>query len=367
MTSATLSTLGLPLRRGVIFTSKTFIALVIIVLMARACLPYVVHQYVNRVLNRLPEYKGHTADIDIALIRGAYVINGLVLQKKNGTVLQPFLDIEATDLSVEWKALFHGKFVGEIVFKNPVFNFVNSDSPAQQQLSTKGDWQSVVKDLFPIDINRTEVQHGTITYRHEGTKDAKSITISKVDGMVTGLTNHPQPEDLLPAKAAFTGNLQTTTPVKVNIRIDPLSKSPTFDADFSTAVLPLTQVNHLLRETAGVDAEDGTIQLFAEVACKNGSFEGYVKPILRNVQLFSPEEDVLRPAKLLWEGIVSLVTEVFTNQKHEQFAAKIPFNGKLTKTDVDIWTSLETIVQNAFIQALKAKIDDDVSLRSANE
>jgi hypothetical protein len=67
---------------------------------------------VNRVLSEIPGYHGWVDDIDIALYRGAYVINGLHLYK-NGNK-QPMLDFPKTDISIEWKSLFKGRIVSEI-------------------------------------------------------------------------------------------------------------------------------------------------------------------------------------------------------------------------------------------------------------
>jgi branched-subunit amino acid transport protein AzlD len=90
----------------------------VILLIARLILPYVVLQYVNKTLSELKEYEGHVEDIDIALIRGAYKIKEIRLDKKDSVTNKldsiPFFRSTELDLSVQWSAIFKGAFVGEI-------------------------------------------------------------------------------------------------------------------------------------------------------------------------------------------------------------------------------------------------------------
>jgi hypothetical protein len=70
-------------------------------------------------------YRGHINDIDLALIRGAYKIDSIYLNKYDSATGKetPFFNASLIDLSVEWKALFHGSIVGELRFTNPVLRF----------------------------------------------------------------------------------------------------------------------------------------------------------------------------------------------------------------------------------------------------
>ena len=65
---------------------STAIALTIgfgVLLLLRALLPIAIQRYVNRVLDRNEHYGGHAGDVDVALIRGAYTIESVVIRKRN--------------------------------------------------------------------------------------------------------------------------------------------------------------------------------------------------------------------------------------------------------------------------------------------
>src|SRR5690606_39058656 len=92
------------------------VAVVVVVLIVlRLLLPGFVKDYVNKTLQEIPGYWGEVEDIDISLIRGAYVIKGLKLDKVNDKEKNiPFLNFPKTDISIHWKSIFRGKIVSEI-------------------------------------------------------------------------------------------------------------------------------------------------------------------------------------------------------------------------------------------------------------
>ena len=102
------------------------VLIVIISLIAiRVALPYILLKVVNDRLASIPGYHGHIEDLDLALIRGAYQIQAFELDKLDSTTHAQtrFLSADNIDLSVEWKALFHGSVVGELVITAPEIRF----------------------------------------------------------------------------------------------------------------------------------------------------------------------------------------------------------------------------------------------------
>src|SRR5205823_13780083 len=73
-----------------------------------------VRDYVNRKLSEIPNYRAHVEDVTLHLWRGAYQIHYVKIEKTSGRVPVPFFSAPLVDLSVQWKALFEGSFVGEI-------------------------------------------------------------------------------------------------------------------------------------------------------------------------------------------------------------------------------------------------------------
>jgi hypothetical protein len=90
---------------------------------------------VNDRLTKIKGYYGHVVDIDIALIRGAYQLDSIYLNKVDTVTNKQteFFSASVVDLSVEWRALFKGSIVGEVKMEKPMITFtkdkVEPDSP----------------------------------------------------------------------------------------------------------------------------------------------------------------------------------------------------------------------------------------------
>src|SRR5688572_7669468 len=109
--------------------SKKLMALVAVLVLLigiRAALPEVIERYVNKTLDELEGYSGHIDDVDLALYRGAYQIEGVRIVKTGGKQPVPFFSASEIDLSVQWGALLDGEVVAEIDLHGPKVNFVTA-------------------------------------------------------------------------------------------------------------------------------------------------------------------------------------------------------------------------------------------------
>src|SRR5207237_1314919 len=73
------------------------------------------------------------------LWRGAYQIHHVEVVKTTGHVPVPLFSAPLIDLSVQWRALFDGAFVGNIDFFDPKMNFVNA--PSKEKQWQQHDWR----------------------------------------------------------------------------------------------------------------------------------------------------------------------------------------------------------------------------------
>lgn len=71
--------------------------LFVVLIVIRALLPYIVTSCVNKTLSNIPGYQGHIDDVDISLIRGAYVIENVRLEKISANIPVPLFSAEHSD------------------------------------------------------------------------------------------------------------------------------------------------------------------------------------------------------------------------------------------------------------------------------
>src|SRR4030095_4315780 len=163
--------------------------LLILLIIIRALLPFWVRDYVNRKLSEVPEYRGHVAAVTLHLWRGAYQIHHVEIVKTTGHVPVPFFSAPLIDLSVQWRALFDGAFVGNIDFFDPKMNFVKAPSKQNSQIGVDKPWPQKIKELFPLKFNRFTVRNGEVHYRDFSSKPEVDVIFDRVQMVATNLTN----------------------------------------------------------------------------------------------------------------------------------------------------------------------------------
>ncbi len=350
------------------WTKLTLLILVTILIVARLALPYAVRHYVNRQINKGPEYRGEVARVHIELIRGAYKIEGLKIEKATGPVPVPFIEIPVMDLSVQWKELFHGSLVGEVEVTSPKVNFVNAPSKAESQTGEEKDWKSTLESLFPFNLNRFQVNNGDIRFRDFNRNPQVDIYITNLFATATNLTNSREVNDKLPAGLIARGRTIGDGELDINLRMNPLAEAPTFTLTAVVSNMNLVALNDFMRAYGKFDVESGTFQLVTEVAAADGRFEGYAKPFFKDLDIFDWDKE--RKKNLLekfWQAIVAGVGALFKNQPKDQLATRIPISGTFEKTDIDMWATIGGILKNAFVSALLPNVDRSVSLEEVED
>lgn len=346
----------------------TILILALVLVVLRLMLPYAIKSYVNRQLDRVPDYDGHITDVDVQLIRGAYQIHGIKIVKTTGGIEVPFFSAELMDLSLEWKELFHGSLVGEVYLKYATLNFVAGPTEEQSQNGEGRAWNETLASLFPFQLNRFEIEKSQIHFHNFHSTPAIDIFVTELSCVATNLTNSRKVNDQLSAGISAHGNTLGDGRVAFRIYIDPLAKAPTFELDAQLLNVDLTRLNPFLRAYGSFDVERGNFAMFTSIAAKDGLYDGYIKVFFEDLDVFAWKKE--RQKNILgvfWQAIVGTATTVLKNQPRDQLATKIPISGDFEQTDVATWRSIATLLRNAFIRALVPKLDEKVTVESVEE
>lgn len=342
---------------------QIIIVIIVILVAFRLYLPTLVKNYVNKVLSDIPGYYGHVEQIDIALIRGAYVINELYLNKVQAKTEIPFINLPKTDISIEWKSLFKGEVVSEILLYNPTINYVSEDQEGEEAAS-EDDWTKVLTDLVPIDINHLEVHDGTLSYIVVGSDPDISLDITNLELIADNLRNVEAEPQTLPSPMKLTGTSVGGGQLILEGKLNLIKEIPDLDLALSLEKVDITALNDFSSYYADLDFEKGRFDLFAEIAIADGFLTGYVKPMLKDSKLIGKEESI---GEKLWEGFVGFFKFALKNQSTDTLASKVPIEGDLTNIETSIWPAISNIIKNGWIKAFSQAVDEDVNYQDALE
>lgn len=328
----------------------------------RLALPTLVQRYVNDKLDELPEYDGRIGDVDIHLIRGAYSIDDIDIEKTTGSVPVPFFSARKVDFSIEWREIFQGALVGEIKASACSLNFVKGESEKDSQTSIDRSWLGIVQELFPFRINKFEIEEGSVWFHDLGTEPKVDVYITNLVAVCTNLYNTRDLATELPADFKAQGTTLGEGVLHLHVKLDPLAEAPRFDLEFGISDVDLVALNELLEAYGRFNVKRGTFEVFAEIAASEGTFDGYVKPFFEDLNVLELKEDAKNPVKLVWQALVAGAVKIFKNHPKDQVATKIPVSGTFEKTDVAIWTTIVNVLRNAFVEGFKARVDDSIDL-----
>jgi len=334
-----------------------FIALLLVGLIAgRIYLPIWVTDYVNKTLANIPGYTGSISDVDISLYRGAYTIYDLKLNRKVKDIPTPFLDFKKSDLSVEWRALLRGELVGEATLFQPTINFATGKSGATSQTGANTDWTVPIKELMPLDINFVEIRDGTIAYKDFSTKPEVDLSIYNLNARVTNLRNVEDKNAALPSDLHASGTSVGKGKLNIDGKMNILKRIPDMDIQAKLESVNLPSMNSYARAFAGIDFNSGNLNVYSDLNVKDGRVSGFVKPLATDIDLIDHTDDGI---SVLWESIVSVVMEIFTNQSKDQFATQVELEGNLDSPETDFWSTLRGILHNAFVKAYSNTIKQE--------
>lgn len=340
------------------------LVIVILLIAFRIYLPYLIKINVNKVLAEIPGYYGEVEDIDLSLIRGAYVIEGMYLNKLNAKTQVPFLNFPHNDISIEWKSLLKGKIVSEIVMTNPELIYVFEDQKTEGETPDIDDWTKVLTELVPIDVNHYEVHNGKVAFVEIQADPNIDLHFDRLELSADNLRNVRESGRVLPspiyATAVSIGNGQ----VKLNGDINLIKRIPDMDLEFSLEKSDVTALNDFTRHYAGIDFKKGTFELYSEIAIADGHLKGYIKPMVTDSELISKEDGFLG---VLWEGLVGFFKFVLKNHSTDTLATRIPLEGDLNDVDAGVWPTVINIFENAWIKAFTNDVDDDIDFQDAFE
>lgn len=336
------------------------LALLLIIL--HLMLPWLVREYLNDKLADMGDYRGHIEDVDMTWWNGAYRINGLEITKTDGEVQVPFLSVPSMDIAIRMRALWkEGVLIGVVDIHQPELNFVDGNTQGQKQTGEGVDWRAQLEDMVPVRLNQVNIHQGTVSFRNFSSDPPVNISASAIEMTIRNLTNAPDAQGQRSASMNGTADFLGHAPIEANAHFDPLGRVDDADLQFRMLGLDLTRINDFASAYGKFDFRAGAGDLTLELEVRERQLDGYIKPLLRDVDVFDLDQDIRNEDKGffrgLWEAIVHGGQEVLQNQRKDQFATRIELSGSLDNAEMSAFQAFIAILRNAFVEAFTPRFE----------
>ena len=148
----------------------------------------------------------------------------------------------------------------------------------------------------------------------------------------------------------------------MRLDINPYSPQPEFALAASLRNFNLVDTNDLLRRYVGFGVSSGEMDVFCEMETSNGYVKGYVKPLIRHINVVSLKRGTFS-AETFRTALTAGAAAIFMNHRTKAVGTKVEFSGRLDEPQVSVWKTIRYFFHNAFVHRLTDKLEGNVPFK----
>lgn len=230
-----------------------------------------------------------------------------------------------------------------------------------KELSKKAD--KVIREhtnepTLELDVNDVNISDSELGIVNKASEPQYRLFVTGAQVKIQNLSN--QAEDGV-ATITASGRFMNSGKTRLVARFRPKGKRPNFDLQLAIEESDLTALNPLLRAYVGADVVAGVFSFYCEIAVRDGSINGYVKPLFRDVDVYDPKQDRKKGIfSKLYEGILGGLAWVLQNRPREEVATTTNISGKLSNPETSMTDIIIGLVQNAFFRAILPGLEQEI-------
>lgn len=209
-----------------------------------------------------------------------------------------------------------------------------------------------------VKADRIVIDRSTLGYRDETIDPPYRIYMADTHAELHDFTNVKNGGDAKPGRAAVRGMFMETGRTRLDATFQPHEKRTDFSLSLAVDDTDARRLNDLWRAYGGFDVERGLFSVYSELAVRQGRVDGYVKTILKDLDVLGPEDEQSLGRKI-YEGVVGGVATMLQNQPRDQVAIEVGLSGPLENPDASTLEIIGSIVKNAFFKAVLPGFRDD--------
>jgi hypothetical protein len=343
-----------------------------LLLVARILLPYYLEYRSDRILAELEGVTGTVGNIDLSIAGSRARIEQFLIENRDAPSDAERGHAVIPELRVDWswwKAL-SGHLYCSAHLERPQLLVAEIEmvEPPEPPRADSGLLLSL-PEIIPFTIERLTVADGTLRYQDMTSSPLIDLTLSEIDLLVRDVTNLPQgPAVELPSSLLMTAAAPGGGTLTLEAQFNPLADAVRADINAELVGVDMQAINDLLIVYADLDVHRGELHLFAEAVIADGHYDGYVKVLMREVDVFSWQADRADGIfQKFWEALAGGTAEILENQPANQQAMRIPISGDVTSAGTDLSQAITSALTNAFIRAMRPGVEGRLQYEDVDE
>jgi len=245
--------------------------------------------------------------------------------------------------------------INELRLQNAKIDYVHSAATKPKEVQRVKKVAEKAKEANQDSTVRLKVEHGKILnsevgFVNQSTDPDYRVFITDMNMDVNNLGNRLEEGTGI---VKLTGKFMGSGSTEVYGAFRPEKPKPDFDMKVKIVKTKVAAFNDVLRAYGDMDTHQGVFAFFSDLSVKNDEIRGYVKPLLKDVEVYDPEQDKDKSlTKKLYEAVVGGVLGLLENKAHHEAATITDMSGPVENPHANTWQIVEKLVQNAFFKAI---------------
>jgi hypothetical protein len=338
--------------RRLLFVSGLAVALVILL---RILLDPLAAHVTRRLLNEPEAVSGNFQKVHVSLFPPAYEIRRLkIIEARDGDGRHPLFYAESTKIIFECRRIWHAEFVASLRLDDLKIVVTARPAKAPKQglamakIPILGD---ALEGLLPAWVDKVEVHEGELLFRDPTAPHHPQIWLHHIELSAENVSTRTRPSRVPLSTVRVHAMLGHSGAFTFVGSADLFATKPQFAGDLAVRGWNVAELYALEESAMKLQTPKGTMDIFAKFKAQSGVISGWVKPVLKNVEV-RPTEAGFGNGLKAW--VVDRGLHLFSDSVPEGnvFATIIPIEGRLDRLDAQPWPTIMGVVRNAFVEGI---------------
>lgn len=281
--------------------------------------------------------------------------------EKKAPVVAPLIELRHGQIDVMWQRTgANQRLEAALILREPVLRVLRQREQTQQEQSKPpakpppGTGEVVREEMpLPFEANRIAIHDMRIVFVDETVPGTEVLAIYELDLMVENFSTRRGASQGLPTLVTGRGRIGNEGRVALFVTLNPWTRKPDFAGRAQVTGLALEDLAGFVEDTIDLVPVGGSLAAFAEFSINEGRIRGGVKPILSNAEVAPADPGVVDQVK---NWLVQTAIDLFSDDvpQRQAVVAVVPLSGRIDDPNAQIWDTLVSVLENAFVEAIAA-------------
>lgn len=354
----------------------TPLSIILVLFIVSLLIDPIATHFARKGLDQIDAFESDFDGVHVSLLKLSVSIEKLKMTERPVTEgKKPLFYAEHIGASVIWKELIKFHLAANAQVSKMKVTFYMSPPEiekvkkvAKEVVEKAPPWDDIpqlLQQIFPFKVVRVEVRDSELLAIDKLKNSNAEIWINQIELSIENFANRKHLEGGRPLSIAMRAKLMRSGTLSLFATADPLLKVPAFAGQAEVKGFNLHDIEPFFTAFTDLKLVKGEFDCFVAFKSEDDKIVGGVKPILKNLDIESPDKDIGRKLEAaLADTAFKLVSDRVPGR--DALATEIPIRGKIQNPDIQVLPAIFGVVRNAFVIGLSESFAN-VPPKPANE